>query len=251
MEKCNLSSEEAKIFKNFIDKFQLKQIINEPSLNYLSSLSSSESKAFRIASIEKIEDNLMICSLSKENYLCKGKYSINYDRFEELVRRKKFTSLQINEISRLFKKLDLINRKTTIIYQVLYHIKEIQRPFFESGNPNDLFPLSQSELARRINVHPSTISRVIFNKSIFTPQGKEKLLKFFFSRERIENFLQKIFDEEREKVKKGVILKPLNDEMIQEKLSAEYGIEISRRTICKYRQEMKIPSSYKRHYKED
>ena len=245
VEKCNLSPEEAKIFKNFIDKFQLKQIINEPSLNYLSPPSSG-SRAFRIASIEKIEGNLVICSLSEENYLCRGKYSINYDRFEELVRGEELTPSQINEISRLFKKLDLINRRTTTIYQVLYHIKEIQRPFFELGNPDDLFPLSQSELARRIDVHPSTISRVIFNKSIFTPQGKEKLLKFFFSRERIENFLQKIFNEEREKVRKGIILKPLNDEMIQKKLSAEYEIEISRRTVCKYRQKMKIPPSYKR-----
>ncbi|MEA1965065.1 MAG: hypothetical protein U9O41_08095 [Candidatus Aerophobetes bacterium] len=250
VEKCNLSSEETRIFKNFIDKFQLKQIIDEPSLNYLPFL-SSENRTFRIASIEKTEDDLIICSLSDENYLCKGKYSINYDRFEELVKGKRFTLSQINEISRLFKKLDLINRRTTTIYQVLYHLKEIQRPFFESGNPEDLFPLTQSELARRINVHPSTISRVIFNKSVFTPQGKEKLLKFFFSQERVENFLRKIFNEEKGKIKKGILLKSLNDEMIQEKLNAEYGIEISRRTVCKYRQKMKVPSSYKRYYKKD
>jgi len=247
VERCNLSSKEANIFKDFIDKFQLKQIVNKPSLNYLSS-TSFENRAFRIASIEKIEDNLVICPLNDRNYLCRGKYNINYDRFEELIKREKFAPSQINEISRLFKKLDLINRRTTTIYQVLYHLKEIQHSFFNSGNPEDLFPLSQSELARRINVHPSTISRVIFNKSIFTPQGREKLLKFFFSQERIENLLQKIFNEEREEIKRGIILKPFNDEMIREKLSEKYEIEISRRTVCKYRQKMKIPPSYKRYY---
>jgi len=243
METCNLSPEERRIFRDFINRFQLEEV-------FLSSSSFSGSAPhhnfFRIAAIEKRDNGLFICPLGKESYLIKGKYSINYSRFEGLIAAGEFSPSQINRISKVFKKLDLTNRRTTLIYQIIYHLKEIHRPFFESGDQRDLLPLSQSELARRIGVHPSSVSRAIAFKSILTPQEEEKPLKFFFSKRRVQNFLRKIILEERGQLQTGILIRPLSDELVRKKLKERYGIRISRRSVSKYRQIMKIPSSYQR-----
>jgi len=246
IEKCDLSNQEAKIFKDFINKFQLQKILTTSSSDFSF---PSYPKVFLIASIEKEDGRLIIHPLKKESYLIKGKFSINYHRFEELIGEKKLTPSQINKISALFKKLELINRRTTTIYQVIYHLKEIQQAFFNSGNPEDLFPLSQSELARRIGVHPSSIGRVITNKSILTPQGEEKLLKFFFSKRRVQNFIKKILIEEKKRMEMGILSKPFNDRFIQKKLEDKYKIKVARRTVSEYRKLMGISSSYHRHKK--
>lgn len=242
---CNLSSGQIKIFKEFINTFQLRNILTSSSP--LSSFDFSPlSRTYTIASLEKKGDKLLICPLEKESYLIKGKYLIDYDRFGEMIKRKEIVSSRASKISNFFKKLDLINRRTTTIYQVICHLKEIQYQFFQSGDSEQLVPLTQSELAGRMKVHPSTISRSIANKSIITPQKEEKSLKFFFYKGRVQNFLYKIFQQEKEERKRGILFKSLTDEMIQKRLEKEYQIKLSRRSISKYRQVMQIPSSYQR-----
>ncbi|RLE08544.1 hypothetical protein DRZ78_00895 [Candidatus Aerophobetes bacterium] len=241
-ERCHLSPKERQIFKNFINKFQLQSIFDSSS----SLLPVSSPRFFKIASIEKRGNELIICPLDKESYLIKGRYLINYNRFEQLIAEKKFTRVQINRISAFFKKLNLINRRTTTLYQVIYHLKEIQRRFFESENPQDLVPLTQSELARRIGVYPSSISRAIADKSILTPLGEEKPLKFFFSKKRVQNLLLEILAEEKREMKAGILSGPLSDEEIRKRLKRRYGVNMSRRTVCKYRKALRIPPSRQR-----
>lgn len=244
VETSRLSREEAQIFKSFIDKFQIQSILGSSSLS--PSAAPASPGFFKIVSIERRGNELIICPLEKESYLIKGRYFINYNRFEKLIAEKKFTRNWINKISALFKKLNLINRRTTTLYQVIYHIKEIQRKFFESENPEDLVPLTQSELARRIGVYPSSISRAIAGKSILTPRGEEKPLKFFFSKKRVQNFLLEVLAEERKRIKKGILSRPLSDEEIKRWLKKQYGVSMSRRTVCKYRKALGVPPSHRR-----
>jgi len=244
VETSRLSREEAQIFKSFIDKFQIQSILGSSSLS--PSAAPASPGFFKIVSIERRGNELIICPLEKESYLIKGRYFINYNRFEKLIAEKKFTRNWINKISALFKKLNLINRRTTTLYQVIYHIKEIQRKFFESENPEDLVPLTQSELARRIGVYPSSISRAIAGKSILTPRGEEKPLKFFFSKKRVQNFLLEVLAEERKRIKKGILSRPLSDEEIKRWLEKQYGVSMSRRTVCKYRKVLGVPPSHRR-----
>ncbi|RLE12866.1 hypothetical protein DRJ04_05390 [Candidatus Aerophobetes bacterium] len=144
--------------------------------------------------------------------------------------------------------MDLINRRTTTLYQILYQIKERQRNFLLSGDPRDMTPLTQREIARALKVNPSTVSRAIANKSILTPQGKEKALKEFFSgeKEKIKAFLLEILREEKEKLKEGAFSHPLSDDEISKKLKEAFGVEVARRTVTKYRKNLRIPSSKKR-----
>jgi len=240
--KCSLSPSEAEIFQEFIYKLQLQEIIN-PSSSFTP---SQYSRFFLIASFEWEGDDLVIRPVKEESYLIKGKYQINYHRFKELVDAGKIKRSEINKIEEIFKKLDMINRRTTTIYRILHHLKELQLPFFKSGNLLDLVPCSQSELARSLNLHPSTVSRAIANKSILTPQGEEKPVKFFFSRRWIKNLLRKIILEEKEEIKKGTLSCSLTDDLIQKKMIEDYGINLSRRSISKYRKMLKIPPSHQR-----
>ncbi|MCD6232524.1 hypothetical protein J7K28_07905 [Candidatus Aerophobetes bacterium] len=243
-ERCSLSSQEVEIFKDFINKFQIQSVF-ELSPSSLSS-SSPPQKLFKVAAIEKRGNNLVICPLEKESYLIKGKYSINYERFQELVKNKILSSAEINRISSFLKKLDLINRRTTTLYQILYYLKESQREFFETGDPKNLSPLTQNEIARHLKINPSSVSRTIANKSILTPQKEEKPLKFFFSKRRLGKYFLEIIKEEKRKMKEGSLSRPLSDKEIKERLEKRYNLTLSRRTICKYRAMLNIPPSFQR-----
>lgn len=98
-------------------------------------------------------------------------------------------------------------------------------------------------------MHPSTISRAINNKFVETPYGVFPI-KFFFqsgvadgegkkAAVAIKQLIRSIIEKEDKR-------KPLSDEKIKEKLKEDYSLNIARRTVMKYRQDLNIPASYKR-----
>ncbi len=135
----------------------------------------------------------------------------------------------------------LYQRQRTI-YKVMESILKFQRDFFERG-PKYLRPLILRDVAEDIDMHESTISRVTSNKYAHTPQGIYEL-KYFFSTaipregcdalaaESIKTRIRKMIQEEDK-------AKPLSDSAISN-LLAENNIQIARRTVAKYREQMKI-----------
>ena len=103
---------------------------------------------------------------------------------------------------------------------------------------------------RKIGVHESTISRITSNKYILTPLGIMNLKEFFSNK--INNDDQKSTTAIREIINTIIIqedkMHPLSDQEIKEILAVK-GINIARRTIAKYRNVLKIPSSSKRRLK--
>jgi len=109
--------------------------------------------------------------------------------------------------------------------------------------------MTQKEIAEIVNLHESTISRATSNKYVQTPRGIFEL-KYFFtsalstssgsstSSESVKRRIKALIEQEDRKA-------PLSDQKLGEMLLAE-GVEISRRTVAKYREEMMIPSSAKR-----
>jgi len=136
-----------------------------------------------------------------------------------------------------------IHQRQRTIYRVMESILRFQYDFFERG-PAYLKPLILRDVAEDIGMHESTISRVTSNKYTHTPQGIYEL-KFFFSTaipreggealaaESIKTRIRQLVQDED----KG---KPLSDNAIALKL-AETNIKIARRTVAKYREQMKIP----------
>jgi len=238
-----LTHEEVEKFKNFINNFQLQQ--NFFNQDIPRSFSSS---FFQVAIIEKQGDEIFISPINDSAYLVKGRYVINYKKLEDLIKQRQVSQDILKKISILFRKLDMINQRTTTLYRILSFIKEKQRNFLLSGDSQDMVPLTQREVAKSIGVDPSTVSRVIAGKSIITPWGSERALKDFFikKKEKIKANILDILKNEIKKFDKEKHSISLTDEKIKEELERIFGVRISRRTVSKYRKELKIPSSRKR-----
>jgi RNA polymerase sigma-54 factor len=141
-------------------------------------------------------------------------------------------------------------RKQTIL-KVCYTIVTRQRDFLERGI-DELKPMMIKEVAEEIGVHPSTVSRAVASKYAHTPQGVFEL-RYFFSESVngpeggntslliLKRRVKKLIEDEDP-------AKPLTDEQITRILQSQ-GIQVTRRTVAKYREDMKIPSTHQRRVK--
>ena len=145
---------------------------------------------------------------------------------------------------------NIAQRKQTIL-RVSEIIVERQVEFLDKG-PDYLRPLMIKEVAEMVGVHPSTVSRAVANKYAHTAQGVLELRRFFsesvggsadpnLSLLSLKRRVKKIIEEENP-------AKPLTDEKITAKLAGE-GVKVTRRTVAKYREDMKIPSTHQRRVK--
>jgi RNA polymerase sigma-54 factor len=141
----------------------------------------------------------------------------------------------------------VIQRRNTL-YRITEQIVAIQKDFFEHG-PSHLKPLMMQEVADRISMHVSTVSRALAGKYVQTPQGLFPMKYFFtggFSNadgepESNRAIMLKI----TEMIKGEDKREPLSDNEIVTRM-AEEGVEIARRTVAKYREKLNIPSSRQR-----
>ena len=138
-------------------------------------------------------------------------------------------------------------RKQTIL-KVCQAIIRRQTDFLNSGL-DQLKPMMIKEVAEEVGVHPSTVSRAVAGKYVHTPQGVFEL-RYFFSEAvqgpsgsatpllLLKRKVKRMIEEEDR-------TRPLTDEQITALLQAE-GINVTRRTVAKYREDMKIPSTHQR-----
>jgi RNA polymerase sigma-54 factor len=138
-------------------------------------------------------------------------------------------------------------RKQTIL-RVCQSIVRRQGEFLEVGI-DSLKPMMIKDVAEEIGVHPSTVSRAVANKYAHTPQGIFEL-RYFFS-EAVQGPVGSATPllVVKKRVKKMIVEEdashPLTDEQITARLQAE-GIQVTRRTVAKYREDMNIPSTHQR-----
>lgn len=144
--------------------------------------------------------------------------------------------------------LKSVDQRQKTIVKVATSIINFQRAFLDHGIEH-LRPLVLRDVANDIGMHESTVSRVVNNKYVHTPQGVYEL-KFFFhsgisssygesvSSVTIKQRIKKIIEAEDAK-------RPLSDSKIMSILQNE-GLVLARRTIAKYREELKIPTSNQR-----
>jgi RNA polymerase sigma-54 factor len=140
-----------------------------------------------------------------------------------------------------------IEQRRQTLYKVVESILKYQKEFLIHGDKR-LVPLTLKDVAEDIEMHESTISRATSGKYVQTPRGVFEL-KYFFttglsgksgevSATSVKSIIKGIIDSEDQK-------KPLSDQVISNILK-EKGMEVSRRTVAKYRDELKIPSSSRR-----
>jgi RNA polymerase sigma-54 factor len=158
---------------------------------------------------------------------------------------KKFLEGKIQSAIWLIKNIEQ-RRKT--IYRVTEAIFRIQRDFLEIGI-SALKPLTLKQVADMIGMHESTVSRVTTHKYVQTPRGLFEL-KFFFtsgleSVDGLDISSLSVKEKIKELVSQEPPQKPYSDQKIMQSLN-DQGLSIARRTIAKYREELKIPSASQR-----
>lgn len=145
--------------------------------------------------------------------------------------------------------IDAVNKRKETIQKIIEEIVYTQKDFLDNGATH-FKPLTLSQIADRIGKHKSTVSRAISNKYVHTPYGIFKLRDFINSGVKQEN--GELFSSKTIKAKIKALIesekkkKPLSDLGISNCLKQE-GVLVSRRTIAKYRHQLKIlPSKSRR-----
>ncbi len=202
-----------------------------------SSLTSNSINYTKIAVIERQGSGLRINYFSKS--LARGRYIIDYDKFEKYAAEKCTTEKEIRTISALFKKLEMINICKDTLHMVLVKLIQKQSAYIDSGMFADLLPLSQKEMAVQLGINPSRLSRAVKFKTIELPCGREVTLKSLFPNPR--KFRMSLVKQVLQSGKRHS-----SDIVIQSELADKYGINISRRTVANMRNELKIPAGGKR-----
>jgi RNA polymerase sigma-54 factor len=142
---------------------------------------------------------------------------------------------------------NIAQRKSTILRTCDVIVRR-QQEFLDKG-VEALRPMMIKEVAEEIGVHPSTISRAVANKYAHTPQGVLEL-RFFFSEgsngpEGADTPLLVLKRKVKKLIEDEDVRHPLTDDQLAAMLQS-LGIQLTRRTVAKYREDMNIPSTHQR-----
>jgi RNA polymerase sigma-54 factor len=141
-----------------------------------------------------------------------------------------------------------IEQRKNIIVKVCEVILRSQGRFMDGGI-DFMRPMMIKDVAEEVGVHPSTVSRAVANKFAHTPQGVLELRYFFSEAVQSTNGRNIPLTLVKEKVRRLVgeedPRKPLTDEAIAKRLKEE-GVAVTRRSVTKYREDLKIPSTHQR-----
>jgi len=201
--------------------------------------------------ILKIEDGELIVELNKRNSP-ELRLSNSYKNILEGYKNDPNKSKSQNQAMQFLKQkldsakwfIEAVEQRYQTLFQTVDAIVTFQDDYFLSGEESDLKPMILKDIAEKINMDISTISRVANSKYIDTPYGI-KLLKSYFS----EGMKNKDGDEistiEIKKTLKQIIddedkAKPLSDIELSKGLSKK-GYKVARRTVSKYREQLDLP----------
>jgi RNA polymerase sigma-54 factor len=158
---------------------------------------------------------------------------------------KEFIRRKINAAQWL---IESIEQRRSTVTKVAQEIVNHQKRFLDEG-PEHIEPLKMQQIAERVGVHVTTVSRAVDEKYIQTPRGILPLKRFFVGGTKSDDGEEIAWDLVRikltEVVEKEDKKHPLSDDEIVKEFEKQ-GLHVARRTITKYRQKMDIPSSRQR-----
>ncbi len=144
--------------------------------------------------------------------------------------------------------IEAIEQRRSTLTRVSQAIVDHQRKFLDQG-PEHIEPLKMQQVADKVGVHVTTVSRAVDDKWMATPRGIFPLKRFFVGGTTGADGEEVAWDKVRLKLQEVVDAedksKPLSDDALVVEL-AKHGIKVARRTVTKYRKAMNIPSSRQR-----
>jgi len=198
--------------------------------------------------IERSEDGDWMASLTNEhlpNLRINDFYKDMIGRSKTDTKTRQFLRDQIRDGRSLIRSISL--RQETIL-AISYKLIEHQGAFLSKG-VRHLRPLTMNDIADQLNLHATTVSRAVAGKYILTPHGLMEMRAFFatgyqtadgaeVSNAGVREAIQQIIAQENP-------AKPLSDDALAKQLKAQ-GIEVARRTVAKYREQLNILPSHLR-----
>jgi RNA polymerase sigma-54 factor len=141
--------------------------------------------------------------------------------------------------------INAINQRRSTMVKVMEAIVEEQKEFFDKGS-SYLKPLRMSDVADKVEMNVATVSRVSKEKYVQTPQGVFEIKSFFTGGvERSDGDAvtrRSVKTRIAEMIQAEDLTQPLSDQEIYKRLLSD-GIQLARRTVTKYREELKVPSA--------
>ena len=137
--------------------------------------------------------------------------------------------------------IEVLKQRQETLFNTMSAIVKCQPDYFMSGDERDLKPLGQQQIADMIGKDVSVVSRAVSNKYVQTPWGV-KSLKSFFSEDINGASRHEVYDDLKKLVEGEDKRHPLSDDALCDRLK-EMGYKLERRTVAKYRDALKIPSS--------
>jgi RNA polymerase sigma-54 factor len=244
-----------------IEKFEIKKIcklmkITEESVENLikliQKLKPFPASSYNLKKVDYIIPDIMIRETDgdfnifiNDEWIPKLKINTDYKKDLNQTKNptdKEFLNLKINSANWLIRS---INQRRITLKKVVSCIIDNQIDFFRFG-VHYVKPMTLRDIAEKLNMHESTISRITTNKYIQTGWGIFELKWFFssgvMSQSGNKESSRKIHDMIRSLVKEENENSPLSDQDIVDIMNLK-GIEIARRTVAKYRKILKIPSA--------
>ncbi len=222
----------------------IKHLIPKPGLKYNNQKTNYVEPEVTIA---KIDDEFVV--LLNDEGMPQLRLNANY---KKLLKTKGVSGDTKSFLREKFRSaVDLlrsVNQRKQTIYKVCVCIVNRQKDFLENGF-SQLHPMLIKDVANELGVHSSTISRVVTNKYVDTPQGVIELRKFFtmglekpdgegLSIVQVKLKIKELLENENKN-------KPYSDNQLGQLLRRD-NIFINRRTVAKYREQMQIPGSRER-----
>ncbi|MDR3622816.1 MAG: RNA polymerase factor sigma-54 [Paludisphaera borealis] len=144
--------------------------------------------------------------------------------------------------------IESIEQRRNTLLKVARAIIEHQRPFLDKG-PEFIEPLKMQQIADRVGVHVTTVSRAVDDKWVQSPRGIFPLKRFFGGGTTTADGDEIAWDTIKQKLLEVVAKEdkqnPMSDEEIVDEMG-RHGLKVARRTVTKYRQALSIPSSRQR-----
>jgi hypothetical protein len=219
----NISIETAKKIVKFIDSISVIQEffhpskISEPSISYI-----------KTAKIE-ISGSKPIFGYYSVN-MARGKYLIDTEKLKAF--KRSIDKESKGRLDSLISQLNLINNRKNLLHSIIEYLVNFQEQYFLSSDLSKLKFLTAKSLAAALGISESSVSRIIYAKSIVTPWNNEIPLNMLLP---------------KKKNITGYILKSLisqnpehNDEQHRKTLTEKYNFTVSRRLVCKCRNELKM-----------
>jgi RNA polymerase sigma-54 factor len=141
--------------------------------------------------------------------------------------------------------IDAVEQRRKTLLRVIRVVVDAQRDYFDYG-PQALKPLPMTQVAEQLGVHVATVSRAVADKHLLTPRGVVPLRGFFSGGTHTDTGEEVSWDAIKAALKEVVDVEdkanPLSDDALAAELQKR-GVEIARRTVAKYRDQLSIPAA--------